>query len=142
MNRGTAFERLESLQGLATDAGVEAVTRDIRALLERLHEGRFFVACIGQFKRGKSTVINALVGEPLLPSGVAPVTSVVTIVRFGERRARVRVGSSEWRDAPVEDIRLYVSEAENPRNRKGVTGIEVFCRSPLLERISSRAAVG
>jgi hypothetical protein len=37
-------------------------------------EGRFYVACIGQFKRGKSTLINALIGEPILPVGFIPIT--------------------------------------------------------------------
>ena len=55
-----ALDRLEQVVALADEAGADAVARDARALLERVREGRFFVACLGQFKRGKSTVINAL----------------------------------------------------------------------------------
>ncbi len=133
MTPEAAVQGLEGLILLAEEAGAEGVTRDARALLDRTHEGRFFVACLGQFKRGKSTVINALVGEAILPSGVAPVTSVVTVVRFGERSARVRFGSEEWRSVPVEELRLYVSEEHNPQNAKRVTAVEVFCPSGLLE---------
>lgn len=128
-----SVERLEDLRRLAEEARAPAVARDAQALLDRVHEGRFFVACLGQFKRGKSTVVNALVGEPILPSGVAPVTSVVTVVRFGERRARVRLGPSEWLEVAAEDLGLFVAERENPENAKGVTAVEVFCPSPLLE---------
>lgn len=127
------IHRLEGVLELAQESGADEVARDGRALVERVCEGRFFVACLGQFKRGKSTVINALIGEPLLPSGVAPVTSVVTVVRFGDRRARVRLGPTEWRDVPIDNLGRYVSEAGNPRNAKGVTAVEVFCRSKLLQ---------
>jgi hypothetical protein len=126
--------RLELLAALAEEAGADTVARDARALAERVREGRFFVACLGQFKRGKSTVINALVGEPVLPSGVAPVTSVITVVRHGERRARVRIGQDDWRDVPPSELHLWVAESENPENQKNVTGVEVFCPSPLLAR--------
>jgi hypothetical protein len=131
--REKAIDRLEKLLRLAEEAEADAIARDARGLLDRVCEGRFFVACLGQFKRGKSTVINALLGEAVLPSGVAPVTSVVTVVRFGERRARVRLGSRGWRDVPIADLRLYVSEADNPENWKNVTAVEVFCPNPVLE---------
>lgn len=125
---------LDQLATLADEAHAARIAQDARALLERVREGRFFVACLGQFKRGKSTLINALLGEELLPSGVAPVTSVVTVVRWGERRARVRIGESEWREVPIESLGAYVSEAENPENQKDVRGVELFCRSAFLER--------
>jgi hypothetical protein len=127
-----AAARLEEVRLLAEETGAGAIAEDARALLDRVHDGRFFVACLGQFKRGKSTVINALLGEEVLPSGVAPVTSVVTVVRFGETGARVRLRSQEWRSVPIEHLHLYVSEADNPQNAKGVTAVEAFCRSPLL----------
>lgn len=129
-----AIDALEELTALADEAGAVSIVRDARALLERVREGRFFVACLGQFKRGKSTLINALLGEEVLPSGGAPVTSVVTVVRFGERRARVRIGVDEWHDVAIEALSEYVAESQNPENSKGVTGVEVFCRSSFLER--------
>lgn len=130
----SSFGPIELLAALAEEADAIAVAQDARALLERVREGRFFVACLGQFKRGKSTLINALLGEDLLPSGVAPVTSVVTLVRWGERRARVRIATGQWREISIADLGEFVSENKNPENRKDVSGVEVFCRSPLLER--------
>ncbi len=123
---------LECLAALATEAGAAVLAHEATVLLDRVREGRFFVACLGQFKRGKSTLINALIGDELLPSGVAPVTSVVTIVRYGEHRARVRLGLGDWREIEVSNVVDYVSEAENSENRKGVAGVELFRQSPLL----------
>jgi Dynamin family len=121
------------LIGIAERLRVEDLVRDIHELGRKIDDGRYYVACVGQFKRGKSTLINALVGDPMLPIGVAPVTSVVTVVRFGPTRAaRVRIGAEGWRECAPREVAQYVSEAQNPANRRGVTGIEVMTPSSLL----------
>jgi hypothetical protein len=126
-------ERLRGLVALAHEMGADEVARVAATLTERIADGRFYVACVGQFKRGKSTLINALVGRELLPAGVVPVTSVVTVVRHGARAAaRVQIGDA-WRDVAIEALAAYVSEADNPGNRKGVAAAEVFVPCPLLE---------
>jgi GTPase Era involved in 16S rRNA processing len=92
------------------------------------------VACIGQFKRGKSTLLNALIGQPLLPTGVVPVTSVPTVVRFGTTgNARVRFEGREWKPIPLNEVEEYVSEAKNPENAKKVIGVEIFAHCRLLQ---------
>ncbi|HYB42209.1 MAG TPA: dynamin family protein [Candidatus Methylomirabilis sp.] len=101
---------------------------------ERLERGRFHVGCVGQFKRGKSTLLNALIGDPVLPTGVVPVTSVITVIGHGdERRARVLTSAGGWEAIPIASLADYVSEAGNPGNRKGVEVVEVSVPSPLLE---------
>ena len=52
----------------------------LRLLRTRLEEGRFHLAVLGQFKRGKSTLLNALLGEPLLPTSVVPLTAIPTFL--------------------------------------------------------------
>jgi|SRR5208282_1252793 len=84
------------LAELAEEFAAEQVAADARSVAERISEGRFYVACIGQFKRGKSSVLNALVGDSVLPTGIVPVTAVPTIVRYGRRAAaRVRFAAGE-----------------------------------------------
>ncbi|HEY6293219.1 MAG TPA: dynamin family protein [Terriglobia bacterium] len=125
--------RLLHLAALAEEFGANSICDQARELAARVSEGRFYVACVGQFKRGKSTLINALIGRPLLPVGFLPVTTVPTVIRFAERTsARVRTHHGSWRDIPTADLREYVSEEHNPQNAKGVLGVEVFAPSPLL----------
>lgn len=127
-----ARARIAALAGLADAAGAPEIASEATALGERLAEGRFHVACIGQFKRGKSTLLNALVGQPLLPAGVVPITTAVTVLRWGPApRARVRLGD-DWHEIALAELADYVSEERNPANRKGVTVVEVFVPSPLL----------
>jgi ribosome biogenesis GTPase A len=125
--------RLRALATLAEELDAEELSRESRELADRVSEGRFYVACIGQFKRGKSTLINALVGRPLLPTGFTPVTAVPTVVQFGDRdQARIRTHAGQWKDILVTHLKEYVSEELNPENRKGILAAEVFVPHHLL----------
>lgn len=128
-----AAQSLQRLAELAGELGADHVAQEACDLSARVSEGRFFLACIGQFKRGKSTLINALIDEPLLPSGFIPVTTVPTVVRFGEKRAaRIRRQSGQWHEIPLAELSRYVSEEHNPENSLGIAGVEVFVPAPLL----------
>jgi predicted GTPase len=125
--------RLLRLSKLAQELGAESVAEEARELAARITEGRFYVACVGQFKRGKSTLLNALVGHTVVPTGFVPVTAVPTVIRFGdELHARVRIRDGSWRDVDLSDLKEYVTEELNPENKKDVDGAEVFVPSPLL----------
>jgi ribosome biogenesis GTPase A len=115
------------------ELGARSVADDANALAARVSEGRFYLACIGQFKRGKSTLINALIGTPVLPVGFVPVTAVPTVIRYGAHpRARVQARDATWGEVAVSDLDQYVSEEFNPENAKGIAGVEVFVPSALL----------
>jgi GTP-binding protein EngB required for normal cell division len=85
------------------------------------------VAVLGQFKSGKSSLLNAVLAEPLFPVGAVPVTAVVTRAAAGPERL-VRVS---YLDGSVEEVapaRLaeFVTEAGNPGNRRQVAVVDVF----------------
>lgn len=125
--------RLLHLAALAEELGSEDISQESRELAARVSEGRFYVACVGQFKRGKSTLINALIGQPILPTGFIPVTAVPTVIRFGERaKARIRTREGAWQDILISDLKQYVTEELNPENQKHVQGAEVFVPCSLL----------
>lgn len=128
-----AAGKLRRLAEVGRELCSERVAEEALGLAERLAEGRFYVACLGQFKRGKSTLLNALVEDRALPTGVAPITTVPTVLRYGKtRRARVRFQEGSWTVIAPEELMQYVSEEHNPENAKGVAGVEVFVPSPLL----------
>ncbi len=92
---------LDDLRSLATGPDQEQIS----ALQARLHERRLRVLVVGEAKRGKSTLVNALLGRALLPTGATPVTALHTVVRHGHAN-QVRVnfldGHSETR--PTSDL--------------------------------------
>jgi len=116
--------------------------KNIEALKERLLQERFHLAILGQFKRGKSTFLNALLGAELLPTAVIPLTAIPTFLLWGpEPRVSVLYEKGFREEASflhVEDLTSYlvqfVTEAGNPHNQKGVSAVEVYYPSPLLKQ--------
>ncbi len=120
-------DTLTRLASFAEELGANDVARDARQLAARVAEGRFFLATVGQVKRGKSTLLNALIGEPLLPVGVAPVTSAITVVRYGaDKAARVIFKDGRTTPIPIGDVHTFVTEASNPENERAVAIVEIF----------------
>ncbi|MBE9053462.1 dynamin family protein [Nostocales cyanobacterium LEGE 11386] len=65
---------------------LERDIEDIKAASKNLKKGVFRLLVLGDMKRGKSTFLNALIGENLLPSDVNPCTAVLTILRYGSEK--------------------------------------------------------
>jgi GTP-binding protein EngB required for normal cell division len=110
-------------------------------LSNRFSEGRFHLAVLGQFKRGKSTLLNALTGEPILPVGVVPLTAAPTFIQFGEApKIRVRYQddrpADEFAGASTAERNAYlagfVTEKSNPQNRRGIAEVQVSLPAPIL----------
>ena len=82
---------LVSALGELTSLGTERDREQLAALRDRLDAARLRVLVVGEAKRGKSTLVNALLGRDVLPYGVTPLTAVTTTVRYGDdERAEVR----------------------------------------------------
>jgi GTP-binding protein EngB required for normal cell division len=133
MDRGSYSDaRGELARSLKALAALAQVDQDACAWLRnKLREEVFNLVAVGQFKRGKSSVINALLGEALLPVGVVPLTSVVTEIRYGpEPSAEVVYESGARHQVGIDSLADYVTEKGNPRNVKGVR--EVLIRFPSM----------
>jgi ribosome biogenesis GTPase A len=65
--------------------GTKEVAERYQALVVQLAEDRFNLAVVGQFKRGKSSLMNAVLGRNLLPTGLLPLTSAITTLCYGSR---------------------------------------------------------
>jgi len=79
------------------------------------------VAVLGQFKAGKSSFLNSLLGQNVLPVGAIPVTTAITRLQYGEReRAVVQHFNGKKTEIPLADIVEFTSEAGNPGNEKNV----------------------
>lgn len=127
---GTALDQaLDELAALGTEADRE----QIESLRERLAAARLRVLVAGEAKRGKSTLINALLGREVLPVGVTPLTSVATAVRFGDDpRVQVRFVDGHEEKQPLAALWDLVTERGNPGNRRRVADVTVYLDAPLL----------
>ncbi|MFZ0929008.1 MAG: dynamin family protein [Syntrophobacteraceae bacterium] len=100
----------------------------------KLETNTFNLVVVGQFKRGKTCLINALLGADILPVSVLPLTSIVTIVVYSETVAvKVFFKNGKKVDIPVESLSDYVTETGNPKNDKEVSEVAVLYPSPYLK---------
>ena len=131
-------------------SGERVILAKLDAALARTEEGRLRVAMLGQFKRGKSTLLNALLGVPLLPTGITPVTAIPTYVRAASSPLlRIEFEGSrpplESRDPSEFSIVLarYVAEAANANNREQVRSVEITIDSVTFsDRVCPRHTPG
>jgi len=128
---------------LLENLGPELTTNieKLRLLENRLEAEHFHLAVLGQFKRGKSTLLNALLGEEILPASVVPLTAIPTFVRWGpEQKIRIMFEDDRPPEEFVPDeengltdyLNRFVTEESNPKNTKKVLQAEVFHPSKLL----------
>ncbi len=119
---------------------------NLARLIDKLRENRFNLVVLGAFKRGKSTLINALLGESLLPTAIVPLTSVVTVLGYGEQlNIEVLFHNGERKKISQPELVEYITEKGNQRNQKGVREVDITYPSDYLKdgvRIIDTPGVG
>lgn len=124
---------LDRIAALAEKYRLEALEDFLDSTRRFAAEKAVNIAILGRFKAGKTTFLNALVGRPLLPVGVIPVTSVVTEIEYGRQaRAEIEFLDGRREEVPLEALADYVDESRNPGNQKNVARVRV--QLPAMER--------
>lgn len=128
--------QLRIVRDALTALGRENGERLCGELVAKLAEDLFTLAVLGQFKRGKSSLMNAIIGRELLPTGVLPLTSAITVLKFGPTEQLVvhRDGLIAPEELPISALADYVTERGNPANRKKVKAAFVELPVPFLRR--------
>src|SRR5690554_4441188 len=134
VSREHVEDLLVELAEISQQSGLHQLAREVRTeRIPAFQAGRMSVVVLGEFNHGKSTVVNALLGEEILPTGITPTTAVITHLVYGEgaRRdpgpARRRAHAGRLR----EDGR---GDQARGRRRRGAR----ICRDPIPQRASGR----
>jgi GTP-binding protein EngB required for normal cell division len=131
--QGEEIEAVRTLEGVITRRGLVEYRRGLGIIIDRLANPALEIAIFGRVNSGKSSLLNHLVGAPLLPVGVTPITAVPTTLIYGEQPAlSVFFADRPPLTGPVDDVAQYVSEEGNPGNARHVTRVEVRWPSPRL----------
>lgn len=107
--------------------------RHVDELIEKLEDEDMTVAVIGQFKRGKSTLSNVILGDKIMPVGIVPITSAVTRVRYGEKKAEVHFLNGSIKEVGFDELSKYISEQENQNNELMVKEVVLNTKSDFLK---------
>jgi GTP-binding protein EngB required for normal cell division len=105
----------------------------LMAVRDRIAAQRLRVLVAGEAKRGKSTLVNALLDRAVLPAGVTPLTAVATTVRYGARpRTEVTFADGHEERHSLAALEDLVTERGNPGNRRGLQRVIVYVDAPVL----------
>jgi small GTP-binding protein len=120
---------LDELTALAD----EADTGVLAALRERLGAARLRVLVVGEAKRGKSTLVNALLDREVLPTGATPLTAVpATVTQGTDEGLDVAFSDGRTERRALSALEDLGTERGNPGNSRGVTAITVRVSAPIL----------
>jgi len=95
-----------TIDSSSLDLQLERELADLQSTAKNLREGVFRLLVLGDLKRGKSTFLNALLGERILPSDVNPCTALLTVLRYGETKQAI-VYFKDNRDPEQMDLDIF-----------------------------------
>lgn len=135
-----ALQRAEIVRNALKETGRDEWAERLAEVISSARSMRFAIGVIGQAKRGKSTLINGLLGrsdDSLAPVNRFPATNVVSCFTSGPKEEVKVLFHSDGVEKPAKsipssDIKHYACEEFNPGNQKGVKVIEVMTPFPLL----------
>lgn len=118
---------LETIQTIAQSQDFQGIFREANDLTQFTQSSQWLdVVILGQFKAGKSSLINSFLQRDVLPVGVLPVTAIITRLIYApqERTVITRQDGSKF-DISLDELSAYVTEKENPENVKKVYLVDV-----------------
>jgi GTP-binding protein EngB required for normal cell division len=132
--RTQLIENIDHLTEISSGRGNEKIAHNLKEIREKLIENRFHLVVLGQFKRGKSTFINSIIGDKILPTSIVPLTSIVTMLKYGQQE-EIEVIFEEGNRQVIaqEELPDYVTERGNPKNVNKVKQVEIAFPSAFLK---------
>jgi Dynamin family len=109
--------------------------RDTTSICDYLAKPTFQIAVFGPFNYGKSTLLNALLGNRALPIDLVPTTGAAIYVNYGdELQAKITLkDGTEVSEAGTDVLKRYAILDDNRQMRDDVAAVNVFCPHPFLK---------
>lgn len=102
---------IAELSNICTDLGMAEQVGDMNLVRDRLQNHVFSVGIMGEFKRGKSTVINALLGQNVVPADILPCSATLNYIRWSpDKNAEIHFKDGSIQTVAVEELTNYVTK--------------------------------
>ena len=109
--RFAAYEALLSLREALNKYPEQNLLNEINALISQVQDRKFIVAVAGEFNRGKSSLINALLGMPILPMDILPMTATANRIIYGlTPRVRIQKKDGSEIQIHIDELADYVTK--------------------------------
>ena len=130
-------ETLGQIREYAESLGLENTAKSVGDVIDKTADEHFEVAIVGEFKRGKSTLINAILGQEVLPADVLPATATLNRVTYSkDPYVVVEYKNGEKEKVDIDRLADYVTKLSFESEKKAETVKEAtvyydtdFCRN-------------
>ncbi len=128
-------DSLKSASALLNLERKSQLHQDIITICNHLVNPSFRIAVFGPFNHGKSTLLNAMLGNRTLPIDLIPTTGAAITVKYGsDVRTRIMlVDGTEIYRSGTEVLQQFAILDGNRQMRKDVASVEIYCPHPFLE---------
>ncbi|MGK0425503.1 MAG: putative GTPase, partial [Ilumatobacter sp.] len=141
MSQSTSADQLKpavgQLLGIAKTVERDDLIDRIKAAAIRATRSDTVVCVVGEFKQGKSSLVNSLVRRNVCPVDDDLATSVITMLHHGEPAGAIvrskENGKPVAKAIDVDDVASFASEQGNPGNEKGVDRVDITLPAAILE---------
>jgi len=118
----TLVNDLERLKEFSQNLELQKTVQLINTVLQKIKNESFAIAIVGEFKRGKSTFINALLGQDILPSDVLPCSAALNRVTFGlQPSVTVILKDGTEETIEIDQLTDYVTKLTNESEKKAAS---------------------
>ena len=137
MNEFELYQQLKEIESIAGQyTSGKAFIPEIKKAADSISSREYRVAVIGEFKRGKSSLVNAIIGSEVLPTDILPMTAAITRVTYGtERKILIRYKDGHTEENTVAQLMEYATKYDEQKAKRAaaVEEIEVSYPSPFLK---------
>ena len=107
--------RLQKLEGYCREAGRKDLLEQLASIRAYLASEKFSVAVVGEFNRGKSTLVNRLIEQDIIPTSDIPTTALPIYISGGEQESLVLKTANGQKRYPIEEKSWEAIEEERKK---------------------------
>lgn len=79
-------------------------------LMKEIAREEAFIVVVGEFNHGKTTFVNSLMGEKILPMGILPTTATINIIGKGERKLEVHYKDATSKAIELDELHSFIGD--------------------------------
>ena len=117
VNQGMA-----SLEQVCGELDLKEHAATLKTTRDRMKSQVFSVGIMGEFRRGKSTVINALLRKEIVPSDIVPTSATLNYIRWDTRpRAEIHFKDGASKEIGIDELSAYVTKITKESEQMAAT---------------------
>ncbi len=105
---------MKKISALGEELDMPSASEEVIRIKSRLEDETFHLVVVGEFSRGKSTFVNALLGRRILPSSKNPTTAIISKIVYGDKPSYRIVYKDKRQEAMTEDVFKKITAPSEP----------------------------